>query len=878
MKSMMKKTTFREIRQSFGRFFAIFAIIALGVGFFAGIKNTTPSMLKTINEYLKKEQLYDYRLISTIGWTSQEVAIFKLLPDVRYAEGSYSYDIIYSHNSKQEMILKTHSIMEHINGVSLVKGEMPKTKNECVIDVRVRDIPKIGEKIRVTTDNSEDTLNALDFEELTVVGYVNSSYYINFERGSTSLGNGSVAGYVYVLPEAFKSNIYTEIFVKFDQDYPIYSEEYSDYMQKKKDTWEAAINLASKWRYLNLAYEAINSSDVPEVTNLPEYKELTELLDYVQNKNISDLANPSEIKLLAESLDAIDIDILLKNYLSSEYANSIRLETFLLERNTNVGYVCFESDSGIVAQVARVFPVFFILVAALVCMTTMSRMVEEQRTQIGIFKALGYSNIKIMNKFMFYSGSAAILGCIFGYSIGIFLFPKVIWKAYELMYIAIPLKYSFDIKLAVISILVALICSIGTTWFSCHVELSETAASLMRPKAPKAGKRIFLEYLPFLWKKLKFLYKVSLRNIFRYKKRFFMMILGIGGCMALLLTGFGLYDSIAGFADMQYDNIETADASLVYLNGEGSKLPDSLQEKIDRTVSDYLIIHEASWDIITADNVKSINLMVPLSYDNISLYLNFHTEDSTPLAPPSKDEALISNGIAKRYNINVGDYITLRDENMRQLKVRISGIYENYVYNFIFLTHETLEEQLEEDTNYNTLYINFPKGTDFYKLSADLMKDGNTARVSLFNDLRNRVAGMMKSLVYVVILVIICAAVLAFIVIYNLTNINITERIREIATIKVLGFFKKETASYVFRENIFLTTIGIIIGIFLGILLHRFVMSQIIIDMVCFRINIKPISFVLSIILTFAFNLLVNLFMNRKLDKINMAESLKSVE
>ena len=270
--------------------------------------------------------------------------------------------------------------------------------------------------------------------------------------------------------------------------------------------------------------------------------------------------------------------------------------------------------------------------------------------------------------------------------------------------------------------------------------------------------------------------------------------------------------------------------------------------------------------------------MVPLSYDNISLYLNFHTEDSTPLAPPSKDEALISNGIAKRYNINVGDYITLRDENMRQLKVRISGIYENYVYNFIFLTHETLEEQLEEDTNYNTLYINFPKGTDFYKLSADLMKDGNTARVSLFNDLRNRVAGMMKSLVYVVILVIICAAVLAFIVIYNLTNINITERIREIATIKVLGFFKKETASYVFRENIFLTTIGIIIGIFLGILLHRFVMSQIIIDMVCFRINIKPISFVLSIILTFAFNLLVNLFMNRKLDKINMAESLKSVE
>lgn len=878
MKSMMKRTTLREIKESFGRFFAIFAIIALGVGFFAGIKITTPAMIKTINSFLIENEFYDYRLVSTIGWTDREVSVFNLLPDTRYVEGSYSYDIIYSYDSKQEMVLKTHSILKNINGIELTKGHMPSDKNECVLDARIRDIPKIGDKIVVSESNFPDTVNSLSFKELTVVGYVNSSYYINFERGSTSLGNGSVSGYAYVLPEAFNSDIYTEVFVKFDQDYPIYSDEYKDYMDIQKDTWETAINLLSKWRYLNLAYDALNSSNIPEVTNLPEYNELSELIKSVDTDNLSTLANPTEIKRLTEAINNIDIDKLINIYKNSEYASEIKLDTFLLDRNTNIGYICFESDSGIVGQVARVFPIFFILVAALVCITTMSRMVEEQRTQIGILKALGYSRTKIMSKYMFYSGSAALLGCICGYIIGIILFPKVIWKTYELMYISIPLKYVFDYKLALISVLVALFCSIGTTWFSCHVELSETAANLMRPKAPKAGKRILLEHFSFIWKRLKFLYKVSLRNIFRYKKRFFMMILGIGGCMALLITGFGLYDSIADFANMQYDNIEVADASIVYQNGDGETLPDSLKNTLDKISDDYMILHEASWEIVTDNAVKSIYLMAPSNYDNIDSYIHFYSEDGRPLYYPAENEAIISNSIAKRYNIHVGDEVTLRDENMRQLHLTISGIYENYVYNFIYITHETMENQLEESIGYNTIYVNFPDGSDIHKISAELMKDKNVARVSLFEDLRNRVSNMMSSLIYVVILVIICAAVLAFIVIYNLTNINITERIREISTIKVLGFFKKETSSYVFRENIILTTIGIIAGLFLGVLLHRFVMSQIVVDMVSFKIRIKPVSYIYSILLTYVFNFMVNFFMNKKLDKINMAESLKSVD
>ena len=837
MKSMMKRTTLIEIKESFGRFFAIFAIIALGVGFFSGVRITTPAMVKTIDDFLKDKQLFDYRLISTLGWEDTDVEEFQALPDVRYVEGSYSYDVLYTDSDDNEFVLKTHTLLEHINGLALTEGRMPTASDECIVDADIKNPPELGSNIYISEANEEATLDVLAHREFTVVGYANSSYYINFERGSTSIGNGSVSGFVYITPDAFDSDIYTEIFVRFNQDYKIYSDDYKSYMKQHKDTWETAIE-----EIANKRYERIYDDAMSEI-NDAKYK--LEDAKAEGEQELSELEHP---------------------------------DTYLLERNTNIGYACFESDSEIVAQVARIFPIFFILVAALVCMTTMSRMVEEQRTQIGTFKALGYSEGAIMGKFMFYSGSAAILGCIFGYIVGTILFPQVIWFTYQLMYFTLPMKYLFDVKLAIIAIAVALICSIGTTWFSCRVELSETAAGLMRPKAPKAGKRVLLEYIPFIWKRLKFLHKVSIRNIFRYKRRLFMMVLGISGCTALLMTGFGLNDSVADFAEMQYEEILIADASIVYNNGDVNTLPASLQNTLDELTTYYLLLHEASWDLVTDDVVKSIDLVVPENFDTIDLYMNFHKVDGEALDYPKSDEAYISNSISERYGVKLGDTITLRDDNMRELHITVSGIFENHVYNYVYLSPETMEKQLNELLDYNAAYINIPDNADIYSISAKLMQDENVTTVTLFNELKNRLSKMMNSLNYVVLLVILSAAGLAFIVIYNLTNINITERIREIATIKVLGFFKNETSSYVFRENIVLTALGIAVGLILGVLLHRFVMAQIVVDMVSFRVHIKPISFVYSIVLTFIFNFLVNAVMNVKLDKINMAESLKSIE
>ena len=555
---------------------------------------------------------------------------------------------------------------------------------------------------------------------------------------------------------------------------------------------------------------------------------------------------------------------------------------YILGRETNIGYVCFESDSDIVNGVAKVFPVFFILVAVLVCMTTMNRMVEEQRSMIGMLKALGYGKAAIMGKYMIYSGTAAVVGCAGGYLIGTYVFPEVIWYAYNMMYIHLPLERTTDWTLVIGVLAASLLCTVGTTWFSCRYELSETAASLMRPKAPKPGKRVFLEHIPFIWKRLKFLRKVSVRNVFRYKKRFFMMIIGISGCTALLLTGFGINDSISGFADNQYGEIQVGDG-VITLNtsiagdGEDERF-SSLKDRLEEDTSCYDLVSESTWDLVRDGGVKSVNMVIMEEPEHVDRYMKFADKDGAEIEYPGKGEAVINTALAEQYDLKTGDVITVRDSEMKEIRVSISGIFRNHVYNYVYISPETYEDQMGEAPQYKSVYFNLEEGADSHEISADLMSDAATASVTINKDMKNRISKMMESLNYIVIVIILSAGALAFIVLYNLTNINITERLREIATIKVLGFFKNETSAYVFRENRVLTTFGIAVGLVLGVFLHAFVIGQIKVDMVAFDTYIAPMSYVYSIVLTFVFNFLVNRVMSVKLDKINMAESLKSVE
>lgn len=892
MKSIMKKTTLREIRQSLGRYLAIFAIVAMGIGFFAGLKITRQVMITSANAYLEEKQLYDFRLLSTLGFEEEDVQTLSSKEDVRFVEGAVAADILYFNQQGNEDVIKAHSLLQNINGLEVVAGRLPQQATECVVDANLYDKSALGTKIVLSENNVEEDLDYFAYREYTIVGIAQSSAYIQFERGTTALGNGQVSGFMYLLPQGFCAEFYTEIYVKFNQDYPIYSKDYNDYIDEKEPLWKDYCKAQGERRY-----QAIVADAEAELANAKQTlaeekadakqtladakKELTdaeaeladahaELADGWAKYNDSYAEFEEKIAEAEQKIADAEVDI----------ANIEKPETYVLDRDTNIGYACFQNDSSIVEGLANVFPVFFFLVAALVCMTTMNRMVEEQRTQIGVLKALGYGEAAIMGKYLFYSGSAALAGCIAGYFLGIHLFPFVIWTAYGMMYQMGSIVYIFDGSTALLCLACALLCSMGTTWISCRHELKEVAADLMRPKAPRAGKRVFLEWLPFIWKRLKFLHKVSVRNIVRYKRRFFMMVIGISGCTALLVTGFGIRDSVVDIADQQFQEIQTYQFGITLKNGIKDANDPSLTEFteiLDTYGGSFLPVLETTMDLQTPENLKSIHLIIVENPAQIGEYIDLHTPDKTAISYPKAGEAVICEKLAKRYRIQIGDTIHLFEENGKEVQAVVSGICENYIYNYIYLNAETYQTALGTFL-YKNVYANITKDADIHAVGAAIMKANNITAVSINADMLVRFSSMMSSMNYIVFVVIACAAALAFIVLYNLNNINITERIREIATIKVLGFYRNETAAYVFRENTALTAIGCAVGLLLGKLLHIYVMHKVDIDLMSFDVHVKAVSYLLSILLTFAFTWIVNRIMTGKLENINMAESLKSVD
>ena len=1000
MKSMMKKTTLREIRESLGRYLAIMAIVALGVGLFAGLKITKTVMVGSADAFWQAQQLYDYRLVSTLGFEEEDVQALAQKADVRAVQGAMEADVLYTDEQGNDKVLKAHSILENINMLETVAGRLPESDTECVVDDHLYGEEVIGSKIVLSGDNDQDDLDSFRYTEYTIVGTVRSPLYVQFERGTTSLGNGSVSGFVYLLPEGFATDYYTDIYVKFEEDAQVYSDEYDAYMDEREAQWETYCEEQGERRYQSIMTEAEEELADAEQELADEKAEAeVELADAKQEltdaeKEIADgekkledgeqeLADNKEIiaqkeRELADAraaLEAQEAELASQeealagmmqgqaagmqyqmpadmarqqleagkaqieegeaelrkargqirdageeieesrqeladarqevedgwqeyNDAKAEFDEKIadaeqkladaraeiadieKPDTYVLGRETNTGYVCFESDSSIVEGIANVFPVFFFLVAALVCMTTMNRMVEEQRTQIGVLKALGYGEARIMGKYLFYSGSAAFTGCVAGYLAGIRLFPLVIWQAYGMMYRFGGIVYAFDWATAVLCLAVSLLCSMGTTWASCRHELREVAAELMRPKSPKAGKRIFLEWIPFIWNRMKFLHKVSVRNIIRYKRRFLMMVIGISGCTALLLTGFAIRDSVTTVADRQFEEIQTYAVGVTLKDGV-TKEDLSLLEELDQIVADnggdYGLAVETSMDLETADGIKSVKLIAAAEPESFGAYFDLHTPAGEPIAYPQAGEVVICNKLSERYRIRAGDTITLFNEDREELQAVVSGVCENYIYNYVYVNEETYRKATGE-TGYQSAYVNLPEEADVYVVGASLMKAEHVTAVAVNRDMLLRVSRMMTSMNYIVFVIIACAGALAFIVLYNLNNINITERIREIATIKVLGFYKKETATYVFRENTVLTGIGCAVGLVLGRLLHIYVMHEVDIDMMSFDVHVEPVSYLLSILLTFVFTWLINRIMSGKLDKINMAESLKSVD
>ena len=1082
----MRKNLRQSIIKSFGRYLAITLIIALGAGLFVGLLMTKTDMVATGQIFMDQQDMFDLRMISNYGWTDKYVREFSDLEGVADAEGIYYIDLIANREgSDQESVYRFYTIPEGVNKVALRGGRMPQRDDECLADSFRNDDSVLGTKITVSDSNDPDSLEKVVQKTFTIVGYVSSPLYMDMNRGTTSVGSGSLEDYFFVPKAALDNDYYTEIHLRLDGSHRIYTDEYNDFLDAESDRLKPQAEQLCKERFLDVKEEAeeeYNDGYQEYLDGVKEYEDAKadaekELADAEQElkdgeeeleknrkklidgeKEIKDgreqieeargqiesarkeldtqyaalkpqydlvmqnidgaraavnslkaaidgcqstiAQNEKKIEQLRQSLPSEGEDpsgelpeeeinrqiseleaaneqcrSQLQPYQAQYQQASAELEQMnqaiagmkaiqdgyaavdqgelkmwenetklnnaekkiavgwgewakgrdeleegwedyeqakqdaekeladaeqelkdaeeelldardeidsmdtpdltILDRNSNVGYNNLDSSSDIVAGVSRVFPVFFILIAALVCITTMTRMIDEERTQIGTLKALGYTDREIMNKYLIYSGSGAVLGCALGIAAGSTIFPQILWKAYCIMLSIQPnvvLTVNWPLSLAVLVTYTAIMLFV--TWWCCHKTLAENPAELIRPKAPEAGKQIFVEKLPF-WKRISFLNKVTIRNIFRYKQRLAMMLIGIGGCTALLLTGFGLRDSISNVAAYQFENVTKYDMSVYFREEPSERQQDKFIKAVEHDASNRMFYHQSSVEVDFDNRVKEVYLLS--GGDEMTEFIDFH-KGETPLFLPGKNQVLLSSGVAENLGIRQGDEVILRNSDLEELRLTVSAIYDNHVYNYAIVSPETITEQWGREPEYQMAFICMKDGADVHALSAAISDLSFVMNVAVSEDLAESVGRMMDALDMVIWVIVFCAGLLAVTVLYNLTNININERIREIATIKVLGFNASETAAYVFKENLALTVVGTLLGLVFGKLLLIFVMSQIKIDMVWFTVLTEPVSYLWSIGLTLLSALVVDFVFYFRLDKINMAEALKSVE
>lgn len=593
-------------------------------------------------------------------------------------------------------------------------------------------------------------------------------------------------------------------------------------------------------------------------------------LDDAYNKIVS---NSKKIEISKKEAKAKfeDAEIQIKN--AKRKVEDLKKPTwYILDRNSNPGFYQYDQDTERIKNVGKLFPLVFFVVAILICLTSMTRMVEEERGQIGTLKALGYDNVQIASKYVIYALLATIIGSIIGVLIGFRILPSIIFNMYSMMYNVGKIIIEFNWYYALTGTLIAIFCTVAATLFACYRELKESPAALMRPKSPKAGKRVLLERIKFIWNRLSFTRKVTVRNVFRYKKRFLMTIVGIAGCTGLIIAGFGLRDGITSIVSGQYEKvfnyqIEVTFKPDVTLN-EKNKEVERIK-KIDK-INDVLIANKESVEIKNKNTNQSIQLIVPFSSPDGFISLKNRTSGEEYKL---NNNIVVSEKLSKLLNLKKGNKLRLKTD--KEYIATIGGITENYFLHYIYM-----DKKLYDSSYYNTLFIKTDNLTDEEEkvLATEIKKNDTISNISFTSSTRNVFDSTMKNFALVALVLVVSAGLLAFVVLYNLANVNISERIRELATIKVLGFYDREVYNYVGRETTILTGIGMFFGILIGKALTVFILKTCELDQIMFGTTIKIQSYIYSLLLTLFFTLLVNITTYFALKKVNMIESLKSIE
>lgn len=902
MRKAVFKDFIRNIKGSLGRFFAIMAIVAIGVAFFAGVTASSGDMKHSSDSYYDEYNMNDIRILSSIGFTSQDIEAVSKVSGVKAVYKTNTQDVLVDYDGRENVahisgipVGKASDDDSYINQLRIKEGRLPQNDKECVVKYEdTRKSMQVGDVISFKSGTEDDINDTFKDTEYTVVGIVYTPCYVSYDLGSSGIGNGHINYCIYVGDDEFKNNYYTECYAVIDgaKDMDTYSDEYKKLIDKYADDIKAISKERLDIRKQTVIDEytrakADKKEELLETIKKNVEDSITEQYQaYYPGMDVSSMIAPYVKTAYEKAVAQFDFDAVNAEYdkkMNETLADSDSWEWYVLTRESSYSFRDYESSANRMKAIATVFPLFFIIVAGLVCLTTMTRMVEEERGLIGTYKALGYGKATIALKYVIYAFLASLTGAVIGCAAGLRLFPYIIYESWNIIYQMPAIKYANHTILSVVAVASLILVTLIATLYSCYNELSEVPSALMRPKAPKNGKKILLEHT-FIWKHLSFTKKVTMRNIFLYKKRFFMTVIGIAGCGALITAGFGIKDSVQSIIDNQYGQIIHYDNILVFNKNADSDARNNLSDKIssDEYYKSSLMDYAYTADVKIPGSADDYSTEITVVNDTSAYmdYVTFRTRRSKKTIELDDSGVIISEKLAKDLNVKTGDNVLIHDEDNKQATVKVSGVMEMYINNYIFMTSEYYSQVFGYTPDNNRILgILTSDGDDIQSVIGDrYLTDNNVKSLTFVKANITRFENMIQSLDLVTWVLIISAGMLAFVVLYNLTNVNISERIREIATIKVLGFYDREVGEYVYRENIILTLIGGVFGLLLGMALHAYIMTTIELDGVMFGTKINISSFLISYGITILFSLLINIFMYPSLKKIPMVESLKSVE
>lgn len=831
MKKAYQKDILRTVKKERKRFFSIMLIMALGVTMLTGIKAACENLLYSADEFYDEQNLYDIRILSTGGLVDDDILALSQMEGIKQVEGAFSETVYTKVNDVNKSVEMKSYVERGVNQPYVIEGNLPTNANEIAVS---ESYSKHANKTIGDTIALED--NEYTNNQYTISAIVIDPTEINNDTGAASFRSTTATDYAFFITwDTIESDIYTSIYLTLDDTTSL-----STYSQSYEDTIKHKINEIE--------------SDIKPVQEDARHQQIID-----EAKEQYEAMIPVELLPYMEEFDSSSID---------------QPQWFIQDRSSLSGYVNVQSDADSIIAIGTVFPIIFFVVAVLISLTTMTRLVEEERGLIGTYKALGFKDREILYKYLVYAFMACVLGGVLGDLCGFILMPKFLFTVFETMYLLPTYVLRFSWLEGIGGICLFIIGIVGATWYVCHHELTQTPAVLMCPKAPKAGSRVLLERLPFLWKRFSFLNKVTARNLFRYKRRLFMTIFGIMGCTALVLCGFAIKDSVAQLMPNQYEHINRYDA--MFVADENEKMVMDLQD--DEYIEQMMNLQVDQVKVINYEgDEEKVQLMVIPNDEKIEDYI--HIEDLHGQAIQLQDSQIyVTQNASQVLNFNEGDTITIQNSKLEKEDIKVSNIVQNYLGNALYMTQESYE-LLFDVYEPNAVLVNFSTLCDDQIAFTEEIgaRDGIISAVST-QQMREEFTSAFSLINSVVYLIIAFAAGLACIVLFTLSTTNISERERELATIKVLGFYDKEVRLYVNKETFILTMIGILAGLPAGYVLGHSLTYVLQMPSIHFAVYIQPISYIITAVITLTFALFVNIVTNRSLDKIDMVEALKSNE